>query len=379
MTLADKLRVGIISANWGAVAHLPAWRSLPDVEVIAMCTSREESARKAVADFKVERPYWSVEAMCADPDIDIIDCGTSPLQREAMAATALNAGKHVMNQMPFAASLEGAQTLVALQHARGLKGSAAASVVGMPHVACLKEMIDEGYCGEIFQVHCSWHMGFFLEIYPGFSYTWFGQAGNGTSLTRNQGSHMLHLLRHLFGPVASVVGRMETQLKQWQLPDNGGTMQVETDDTLHSLINFQSGVMGTLATSWTAADNPGFAIDIMGSKGRLRLEALRYPSADTAKLYAAKAQLAFDPMGSVIDVPERFFQIAGQTLATDEWDMFNGGQRISLARLFGSFADEIRGGPPALVTFDRALEIQSIVEALYESHANRAWVDIKPA
>jgi hypothetical protein len=28
--------VGIISAAWGAVAHLPAWRSLDDIDVVAI-------------------------------------------------------------------------------------------------------------------------------------------------------------------------------------------------------------------------------------------------------------------------------------------------------------------------------------------------------
>jgi predicted dehydrogenase len=87
--------------------------------------------------------------MCADPDIDIIDVGTSPIKREQMVTTALNAGKHVMNEMPFAASLEGARKLVALQHAKGVKGGAGPSVVGMPHVALMKEMIEEGHVGEL--------------------------------------------------------------------------------------------------------------------------------------------------------------------------------------------------------------------------------------
>ena len=35
-----KLKVGIVSANWGAMAHLPAWRTLSDaVEVTSICTS----------------------------------------------------------------------------------------------------------------------------------------------------------------------------------------------------------------------------------------------------------------------------------------------------------------------------------------------------
>src|SRR5262245_24117736 len=115
--MTKKLRVGIVSANWGAIAHLPAWRTLDNVEVTAMCTSRQESAEAAARQFQIDRPFWDVEAMCADPDIDIIDAGTSPIQRETMVATALKHGKHVMNQVPFAASLDGARKLVELQHA----------------------------------------------------------------------------------------------------------------------------------------------------------------------------------------------------------------------------------------------------------------------
>ena len=45
-----KLRVGLISAAWGAHAHLPAWRSLEDVEVVGICTSRRETAEKAASN-----------------------------------------------------------------------------------------------------------------------------------------------------------------------------------------------------------------------------------------------------------------------------------------------------------------------------------------
>jgi predicted dehydrogenase len=38
------LKVGVIGANWTGILHLPAWRSLPDGEVAAICTSREETA-----------------------------------------------------------------------------------------------------------------------------------------------------------------------------------------------------------------------------------------------------------------------------------------------------------------------------------------------
>ena len=79
------LRVGIISANWGAYAHLPAWRSVEGVEVTAICTSRPETARAAAENFGIERPFHDFRRlMAADPDIDLIDCGTRPSLRHAM-------------------------------------------------------------------------------------------------------------------------------------------------------------------------------------------------------------------------------------------------------------------------------------------------------
>src|ERR1700712_5813697 len=68
-----KLRVGIVSANWGALAHLPAWRLLgDDVEVTAICTSRQESAEAAAAQYDVARPFWGFAGMGAAPALGII-------------------------------------------------------------------------------------------------------------------------------------------------------------------------------------------------------------------------------------------------------------------------------------------------------------------
>src|SRR5690349_16226809 len=96
------LRVGIISANWGALAHLPAWRAVPGVEVVAICTSRRETAEAAAKKYGIERAFWDAQLMTADPDIDIIDCGTRPILRHAMVLSALRNGKHVYNGIPFA-------------------------------------------------------------------------------------------------------------------------------------------------------------------------------------------------------------------------------------------------------------------------------------
>src|SRR6266481_9972082 len=180
-----RLNVGIVSANWGALPQRPAWRLLGDqVEVTAICTSRRETAETAAAQFNVARPFWNYEDLCTDPAIDVIDAGSSPLLREKIIAAALANGKHCINQVPFAASLASATRLAAEQQRQGVKGMVATSVIGLPHLALMKEMIDDGAIGDVFQVQCCWQLSFFLKIQPGFPYTWFGRAGLGVSVTR---------------------------------------------------------------------------------------------------------------------------------------------------------------------------------------------------
>ena len=50
-TSSSKIRVGIVGANpqrgFASVAHIPALQALPDFEIVAVCTSRQESAEMA--------------------------------------------------------------------------------------------------------------------------------------------------------------------------------------------------------------------------------------------------------------------------------------------------------------------------------------------
>ena len=51
MATSSKIRVGIVGANpqrgFASVAHIPALQALPDFEIVAVCTSRQESAETA--------------------------------------------------------------------------------------------------------------------------------------------------------------------------------------------------------------------------------------------------------------------------------------------------------------------------------------------
>src|SRR3546814_12621866 len=69
----------------------------------------------------------------------------------------------------------------------------------------MKAMIDAGWIGEVFGADVAFEVPLFSAAQtnvPG--YVWFADPANGASAGRNLGSHMLHLLVHAFGTVASV-------------------------------------------------------------------------------------------------------------------------------------------------------------------------------
>jgi predicted dehydrogenase len=83
--------------GWAVRAHLPALKALPELfEVVAVCTTRMETARASAEQFGVPHAYASVEEMLrALPEIDIVCVSARPVHHHAIAGAALRAGKHV--------------------------------------------------------------------------------------------------------------------------------------------------------------------------------------------------------------------------------------------------------------------------------------------
>lgn len=99
--------------------HLDALSNIEDVEVVCLVGRREEGTKKVAEQFNVPNYTLTLEdALKYDFDAAII---TSPTQIHAEQAIALmNAGKHVMIEIPMADTLEDAQAIVDVQKKTGL-------------------------------------------------------------------------------------------------------------------------------------------------------------------------------------------------------------------------------------------------------------------
>ena len=103
--MTGPLRVGVIGANpnrgWSKDSHIPALRSLENVQLAAVATTSRASADRAAAAFGVGAAYDDPLEMISASDIDLVSvCVRVPYHRDLVLA-ALAAEKHVYCEWPL--------------------------------------------------------------------------------------------------------------------------------------------------------------------------------------------------------------------------------------------------------------------------------------
>ena len=362
------LKVGIISANWGAFAHLPGWRAVPGVEVVGICTSRRETAEAAAARFNIARPYWDAAAMAADPDIDIVDCGTRPSIRHAMVLAALRNGKHVYNGIPFAADFERARELHAAWRASGAVAVVDAFSQWLPAHRHIRELIDDDRLGTPFGGTCVFNLGLFNQPSEHFPYNWFWQDGLGVSALRNLGSHALHLLVSLFGAIDELVAVDRQLLTQWRFAD-GSVIEPQTNDFANLLLRFASGLSLQLQVSWSATLTPGWTLNVFGSKGRIEARAPTFPTSRDTTLHAGTLGGAFERVA----LPERLLKTPEVGIDADTEPNAAHPMALSMQHMVTAIRD---GRIAAAPDFEQAWQVERVLEAARRSSGEKRWVRI---
>src|SRR5438876_6563964 len=109
------VRIGIVGIGFMGMIHYLAAQKLRDAKVTALC-SRDPKKLAGdwrgiqgnfgppgeVMDLGGLKKYDRLDALLADPEIDLVDVCTPTLQHPAMALAALKAGKHVLVEKSIA-------------------------------------------------------------------------------------------------------------------------------------------------------------------------------------------------------------------------------------------------------------------------------------
>ena len=200
-----------------------------------------------------------------------------------------------------------------------------------------------------------------------FPYNWFGQAGQGVSAMRNNGSHALYQLLHLFGPVTELVADDRRVLDQWVFPD-GEAIVPETTDYANAILRFASGLSLQLQASWSLPLHDGWLLDVYGDKGRLTASSPTFPTARDCSLRGGRLG---ETLGDIA-IPANLLSAEGIAL---DWQAPIQ-PSFPMALSMQAMVRAIHGEGKAAPDFARALEVERIQEAIRRSSQERRWVQI---
>jgi len=340
----SEVRFGFIGA--GQIAHHAAdcLKRHPHAKLVAVQDLHEQRVKDLTGKHGVESVFTKIEDLLSHKSVDAVYIATPNKFHAPLAIQALEAGKHVMLEKPFAMSTAEANQVIA-----AAKKADKVITVGMNQRFTgdsqkIKSLVEAGTFGEIYHAKAYW---FRRTGIPKFG-TWFvsKELAGGGSLY-DIGVHMLDLCLWVMGnfsPV-SVTGMTYTKFGNRGLGEGGWGMsdrsdvKFDVDDFSSAFIRFANGATVTLDTSWAChrPDGSRDNVELFGTEAGATLRPARLFRAGTAP-------------DSAYEVIEPKAQIA-----------------MPHQERLHNFVNHLRGEEALCVTPDQALAVQKILDGIAES------------
>jgi predicted dehydrogenase len=265
----EKTKIGIVGCGNISGIYFKMCKSFEILDVASAADLIPERAQARAKEFGVPKAC-SVEEMLADPEIRIVVNLTIPKAHAPVALAALAAGKSVHNEKPLALAREDGRKMLALAKRKRLRvGGAPDTFLGAGLQTCRK-LIDDGAIGEpvgatafmLCHGHESWHPD------PEFYY----KPGGGPMF--DMGPYYLTALVSLMGPVRRVTGSARATFAERLItsqPKSGTKIQVEVPTHVAGVMDFASGAIGTIVTSFDVWGGQHPCIEIYGTEATMQV------------------------------------------------------------------------------------------------------------
>ena len=337
------VRFGIIGTGGVAGGGARDFGDNPDAELIAVADPSYERRTEFASRFEVATALESADELLALDAVDAVYIAVPNYLHVPLAAQALNAGKHVILEKPFALSRADAEPLVA-----AARGTDCHFMLGMnqrftPHVQRARQLVAQGRIGRAYHCKTFWRRRTGI---PGIG-SWFTRktlSGGGGLL--DIGVHMLDNAMHILGNfnVHSVSGATYREFGPRGAGEGGYGLSERTeaafdvDDFATAILKLDDGATVLIDAVWA-----------MHNEHRSEMNILLYGS-----------EGAIDTYG------DRLFRQQGS-----EYHAIEGPDAGPLAyphtSRFHHFVNVILGREEPCVSLDQAIAVQRVIDAIYTS------------
>ncbi|WP_111324307.1 Gfo/Idh/MocA family protein [Thermosporothrix hazakensis] len=347
------LRVGVIGLGFGGESALRAYKTLPDVEVIALAGQEEDRLAQLGKSFEIPHLYRDYSELLEHPDLDAVSVAVPNFLHAPVAIAALERGLHVLCEKPLARNTEEAEAMVraATQANRVLQ-------VVFNHrergdIAVLKRYIDEGKLGKIYYAKAFWMR---RRGIPGAG-SWFvskEKAGGGPLI--DLGVHVLDLSLFLLNEpdVLTVSASTYSELGHRGLGfdarafKSGAGHAYEVEDLASAFLRLSNGATLLLESSWAthSSAEDDFGVILYGTEGGAEIRVRNHAYQDTLRIYTDVAGVPAEVKPAVqrgeyhLAVVRSFVE----TIASGNWSLYNGSEGLKRTRIIDAcYASALQG------------------------------------
>jgi predicted dehydrogenase len=329
------LRIGFVGL--GGICrkrHVPGFRQVPDVELVAVANRTRESSERAAADCDLPDVCDTWEELVARGDLDIVVIGTWPYMHRPVTMAALDAGKHVLCQARMAMDYVDAKAMYDRARTSDRVTGLCPVPIGLKIDATIRRLLREGELGDLRLVRVQSLSSAFVD--PRAAATW-RKDHRYSGLNMHTLGMYLEVIHRWFGWTTRVTATTQTFVRERVTPANERITIRIPDQVLFSA-TVQAG-MPVQYTISTVAQYGGDRIEIYGTK-----MSLLYDVGEDA-LYRMTDRGTAQPVEMR---PEDFYDVKTWRVEQD-------------------FVDAIRAGKPYHPNFEEGLRYMQATQAVYDS------------
>ncbi|MGC0143037.1 Gfo/Idh/MocA family protein [Pseudactinotalea sp. Z1732] len=225
------------------------------VQVEPILVGRREHALAEIArEHDVQHYTTDVDAVIADPSIDIYFDSQVTSRRYAALTAAMKTGKHIFTEKPTAETLEEAIELARVRNATGVTAGVVHDKLYLPGLVKLRRLVQEGFFGRILSMRGE----FGYWVFEGDHQTaqrpsWNYRTEDGGGITTDMFCHWNYVLEGILGTVDAVTAKTVTHIPtRWD--EQGQAYDATADDAAYGFFEVTSPdgdpILAQINSSW---------------------------------------------------------------------------------------------------------------------------------
>ncbi len=284
--MAETVGIGLLGVGWMGQLHSASYRRVRDhypdcaasPRLVLAADATEDRARLAAEQLGYEGWTTDWREVLNHPEVDAVSITAPNFLHSEMALAAAAAGKHIWVEKPLGRSPE-----ETLETVRGVIATGVRTIVGLnyrhaPAVQYARRLIESGQLGRINHYRSQFLASYAADPRGGLSWR-FSRELAGYGILYDLMSHEVDLAQFLLGPIRRVSARWDTVIGRrpriemgtgthFSAATDGELGEVENEDRVAALVEFESGLLATMESSRAAVGPEArYVFEANGSEG----------------------------------------------------------------------------------------------------------------